>query len=227
MCGIVGYFGKEKDIKIGLSALKRLEYRGYDSAGLAVFNAAKKEIFCLKKAGRIEVLEKEVAKTDLDLKGSPSLFHTRWATHGGVTDFNAHPHSDCFFNTAVSALMILVNELGKRSSLEIRNLKLVIKLLAPFAPHLADELWAQLGEKDSIHNQSWPGYDPKLIREEAFTIVIQINGKVRDKIELSIDLAEKEAKALVLKREIVQKWLAGKKIKKVIFIPQKLINLVI
>src|SRR3989338_4789375 len=95
MCGIVGYFGKEKDIKIGLSALKRLEYRGYDSAGLAVFNSDKKEIFCLKKIGRIDNLEKAVAKTDLDLAGSPALFHTRWATHGGVTDFNAHPHCDC------------------------------------------------------------------------------------------------------------------------------------
>lgn len=97
MCGIVGYIGKQKDIDIGLAALKRLEYRGYDSAGLAVFNSEKKQVFCLKKAGRIDALEKEISNNnpDLDLKSNLSIFHTRWATHGVVTDENAHPHSDC------------------------------------------------------------------------------------------------------------------------------------
>jgi glucosamine--fructose-6-phosphate aminotransferase (isomerizing) len=97
MCGIVGYIGKQADIKTGLAALKRLEYRGYDSAGLAVFNPEQKKVFHLKKAGRIDNLEKEILNHNpsLDLKGSPSIFHTRWATHGGVTDANAHPHCDC------------------------------------------------------------------------------------------------------------------------------------
>ncbi|MFH1820796.1 MAG: glutamine--fructose-6-phosphate transaminase (isomerizing) [Candidatus Nealsonbacteria bacterium] len=100
MCGIVGYIGQKNDIKIGLDALKRLEYRGYDSAGLAVFNQEKNKIFALKKAGRIGVLEKEILKGNpgSDLKGSPCIFHTRWATHGSVTDANAHPHSDCHDN---------------------------------------------------------------------------------------------------------------------------------
>lgn len=97
MCGIVGYIGKQNDIKLGLAALRRLEYRGYDSAGVAVFNPKKNTIFSLKKAGRIDNLEKEIlaCNINLDLEGSPSLFHTRWATHGGVTDENAHPHCDC------------------------------------------------------------------------------------------------------------------------------------
>ncbi len=97
MCGIVGYIGKQKDIKMGLAALKRLEYRGYDSAGLAVFNSKKNQVLHLKKAGRIDVLEQEILNNNstLDLQGTPSIFHTRWATHGGVTDENAHPHSDC------------------------------------------------------------------------------------------------------------------------------------
>ncbi len=97
MCGIVGYIGKQKDIKIGLAALKRLEYRGYDSAGLAVFNEEKNQVIHLKKAGRIDALEQEILNNNpsLDLQGSPSIFHTRWATHGVVTDNNAHPHSDC------------------------------------------------------------------------------------------------------------------------------------
>jgi len=97
MCGIVGYIGKQNDIKLGLAALRRLEYRGYDSAGVAVFNQKKNRIFSLKKAGRIDALEKEILVNGngLDLEGSPALFHTRWATHGGVTDQNAHPHCDC------------------------------------------------------------------------------------------------------------------------------------
>ena len=96
MCGIVGYIGKQNDIKLGLAALRRLEYRGYDSAGVAVFNQKKNRIFSLKKAGRIDNLEKEILiSNNSDLEGSPSLFHTRWATHGGVTDQNAHPHCDC------------------------------------------------------------------------------------------------------------------------------------
>lgn len=98
MCGIVGYIGKKNDIAMGLDALKRLEYRGYDSAGLAVFNSEKKEILALKTAGRINLLEKKIAQSDLDLRGNPSIFHTRWATHGGVTDENAHPHCDCSRN---------------------------------------------------------------------------------------------------------------------------------
>jgi len=95
MCGIVGYIGKNNDIKIGLDALKRLEYRGYDSAGLAVFNLERNEILSLKTVGRISLLEKRIEGSKLNLSGSPSIFHTRWATHGGVTNENAHPHWDC------------------------------------------------------------------------------------------------------------------------------------
>lgn len=142
MCGIVGYFGKEKDIKIGLSALKRLEYRGYDSAGLAVFNAAKKEVLCLKKAGRIEVLEKEVAKTDLDLTGSPSLFHTRWATHGGVTDFNAHPHCDCQRNIWLVHNGIIENYQELKDVLEREGHKFTSETDTEVAAHLIEKYFA-------------------------------------------------------------------------------------
>ena len=95
MCGIVGYIGKNQDIRIGLEALRRLEYRGYDSAGVAWYNPEKKEVFSLKRVGRIDNLEKAMDECGLDLSGSPFIFHTRWATHGGVSDCNAHPHFDC------------------------------------------------------------------------------------------------------------------------------------
>jgi len=95
MCGIVGYIGKNQDIRIGLDALRRMEYRGYDSAGAAWYNSDKKEIFSVKKAGRIDNLEKAIQESGFDLTGNPFIFHTRWATHGGVSDCNAHPHFDC------------------------------------------------------------------------------------------------------------------------------------
>lgn len=95
MCGIVGYIGKNQDIRIGIDALRRLEYRGYDSAGAAWYNPDKKEIFFIKKAGRIDDLEKAIQESNLDPTGNPFILHTRWATHGGVTDYNAHPHFDC------------------------------------------------------------------------------------------------------------------------------------
>ncbi len=95
MCGIVGYIGKSNNPQIGLEALKRLEYRGYDSAGGAWFLPEKKEIFSLKTAGRIDSLEKEIQNTNFNLQGNPSIYHTRWATHGEPNEKNAHPHSDC------------------------------------------------------------------------------------------------------------------------------------
>jgi len=96
MCGIVGYIGKENNPKIGLSALKRLEYRGYDSWGAAVFNPEKKKIFCFKRVGKINDSAEEFEKSNLT--GNPFLFHCRWASHGGVTIENAHPHWDCAKN---------------------------------------------------------------------------------------------------------------------------------
>jgi len=93
MCGIIGYIGNKNDIGLGLEALKRLEYRGYDSAGMAVYDSEKKDIFSVKAVGRVVNLEKKLS--EMNLEGSTFLFYTRWATHGGVTEANCHPHSDC------------------------------------------------------------------------------------------------------------------------------------
>jgi len=93
MCGIVGYIGKKEDIQMGLEALKRLEYRGYDSAGMVVYDPEKQEVLSVKATGKIENLEKKLS--DVHIKGSPFLFYTRWATHGGITEENCHPHTGC------------------------------------------------------------------------------------------------------------------------------------
>ena len=100
-------------------------------------------------------------------------------------------------------------------------------LLAPFTPHLSEELWQRLGHKQSIFSEKWPKYNKKLIKEETITLIVQINGKVRDKIEVQANISEKEAQELTLKREKVKKWILDKKVKKVIFVKNKLINIVI
>ncbi len=103
----------------------------------------------------------------------------------------------------------------------------ILILLAPFAPHLTEELWQYLGNKDSVHNQNWPTYDSELVKEQIITLIVQINGKVRDRIETKVDISEEEAKKLTLGREKIKKRIVGKKVKKIIFIPGKLINIVI
>ncbi len=133
----------------------------------------------------------------------------------------------CKFNTAISALMILVNRLEKEKNIQKRHLETLIKLLAPFAPHLAEQLWQELGHKNSVHLQKWPKYNLKLILKETFTLVVQVNGKVRDTIEASINISEEEAKELALRSPKIQKWLEKKKIKKIIFVRNKLINFVV
>jgi len=94
MCGIVGYLGKEDAIAIALQSLKRLEYRGYDSCGLVAFNK-KGEVFKIKSVGRVAELEDKIRDLNLNFQTFSSIGHTRWATHGGVTEENAHPHWDC------------------------------------------------------------------------------------------------------------------------------------
>ncbi|MEK9134758.1 MAG: leucine--tRNA ligase [Patescibacteria group bacterium] len=127
------------------------------------------------------------------------------------------------YNTAISALMILVNQSDQITK---NSFEILLKLLAPFAPHIAEELWSNLGNKNSIFEESWPKYDEKLMQEDKINLIIQINGKFRDKIEVEAEISEGEVKKLTLNREKVKQWVAGKEIKKIIFIKNKLINIV-
>jgi len=132
------------------------------------------------------------------------------------------------FNTAISQLMIFVNEAEKEEKIEKEIFENFIKILAPFAPHLAEEIWENLGQKKLIFSASWPKYDKNLIKEEKITFIIQINGKVRDKIEVEVtDISEKKIKEIALSRKKIKERISGKKIKKIIFIPEKLINFVL
>ncbi|SMB92867.1 leucyl-tRNA synthetase [Thermanaeromonas toyohensis ToBE] len=141
------------------------------------------------------------------------------------------------FNTAISAIMELVNGLydyQEQVVPEEQNLLLVkealsklIVLLAPFAPHIAEELWQGIGKEKSVHLESWPEYDPEALVADEVTVVVQINGKVRDRIQVPAGLKEEELREVVLSREKVANWLKGQQLLKVIVVPDKLVNLVV
>jgi len=131
------------------------------------------------------------------------------------------------FNTAVSAMMILTNALmdvgAEKVSMEHR--KALLKLLAPFAPHLAEELWSRMGEKGSIHHAPWPAFDPAKLVASTFELVIQVNGKVRDRVTVSSDVSEEEATKQALASEKVRATLDGKEPKKIVYVKGRLVSI--
>jgi leucyl-tRNA synthetase len=131
------------------------------------------------------------------------------------------------FNTAISAMMIFLNELEKCADAPKSIFETFLKILAPFAPHMTEELWHEFGHKNSIHLERWPEFDESKIKEESAVIVVQINGKVRASFEAEQGISEKEAKEKAVSLPEIAKWLEGKEIKKVIFVPNKIINFVV
>ena len=131
------------------------------------------------------------------------------------------------FNTAISAMMILINEISNSQDLNKEFAKNFLLMLAPFAPHMSEELWKRIGEKPSIHKQPWPEYDPELIKDEEITIVIQVNGKLRDNIRVAADAGEEKIKKLAASSAKVRGFIEGKTIIKMIYVPKKLVNIVI
>lgn len=131
------------------------------------------------------------------------------------------------FNTAISAMMVFVNDLDKSESVGANQYKMLLQVLAPFAPHMTEELWNKLGETRSIHLSTWPQYNPKLIQDHVIELPVQINGKVRTKLHVAADASEDEVKKMVLVDETVQKWLAGSEPKKFIYVTGKIINIVL
>jgi len=139
-----------------------------------------------------------------------------------------HDIESCRFNTAVAAFMEFINICSEhKKELTKETVEKTLILLSPFAPHIAEELWQKLGYKQSIFLEKWPKYDSKLIQEKSITLIVQINGKVRDKIEAKPNISEEEARELALKSKKIKGWIENKEVKKFIFVPKKLINIVI
>ncbi len=137
------------------------------------------------------------------------------------------------FNTAVSACMELCNALlahkdahGVTPALE-EGVRVLLLLLAPIAPHITEELWTEAGDGESIHREPWPQWDEDLAAEEVFTLIIQVNGKVRDKVEVPVTISEEKAKELALTRKRIQGRLKGKNVKKTIYVPGRLVSIVV
>ena len=131
------------------------------------------------------------------------------------------------FNTAISALMILVNELEKEVSIPVAAYKSLLVFLSSFAPHMTEELWHELGEKKSIFLAPWPKYDAKKIVAETVNVAVQVNGKVRAVIAIASGTSEDEVKAQALADENVQAHIGDKTVKKVIYIPGKIVSIVL
>lgn len=136
------------------------------------------------------------------------------------------------FNTAIAALMECVNELYKLKTDGFTpewkaNLEKLIQLIQPFAPHMAAELWQQLGNDSQLDFAPWPAWDEAKIISDTVTIVVQVNGKLRAKLDVAPDISEDDVKQKALADENVQKFIAGKKPTKVIYIPGRLVNIVV
>jgi leucyl-tRNA synthetase len=138
------------------------------------------------------------------------------------------------FNTMLASLMEFSNYVSKiKESRVVSNtlwreaIKYFLLLLAPTAPHLTEQLWERTGYPYSIHNQPWPEYDEELAKEEEITLVIQVNGKLRDKVLVPASISEVEAKELALGRERVKAYINGKKLTTVIYVPKRVVNIVV
>ncbi len=131
------------------------------------------------------------------------------------------------FNTAVSALMILTNQLAALDRVPDYARRALILIVSPFAPHIAEELWSRTGGTRSVSDESWPTYDPELVRDETVEIGVQVNGKVRGRITLAREATEAEALELAMKEANVAAHLAGKETRKVIYKPAAILNIIV
>lgn len=131
------------------------------------------------------------------------------------------------FNTSVSTFMIAVNELSSLDCHKRKILEPLLIILSPFAPHIAEELWSRLGNSFSVTKQTFPTFDPALLTENTFQCPISINGKTRTQIEMPVDISSEAALQLILENETAQKWMEGKEIRKFIFVPGRIANVVV
>lgn len=130
------------------------------------------------------------------------------------------------FNTAISQLMVFINECYKADNISKAYAEGFVKMLAPIAPHVGEELWSILGHDTTITYQPWPSFDPSLLEEDVVEIVVQVNGKVRAKIEIPKDMSKADMEATALANDNIKAAVEGKDVKKVIAVPQKLVNIV-
>jgi len=139
------------------------------------------------------------------------------------------------FNTAIAAVMEMVNAIyafepknaPENAAVLKEAVESVVLMLSPFVPHLTEELWEALGHQGGVEAASWPAYDPEAASDEELLVVVQVNGKLRGKVTVAVDATEEQVKGLAFADDKVKPWLEGKAIRKVIYVPGKLLNIVV
>ncbi len=130
-------------------------------------------------------------------------------------------------NTAISHMMVFVNAATQATAVPKETMKTFLRLLSPYAPHLTEEIWERFGEAELIAHAAWPTHDPEVLKREEVTIVVQVNGKLRSRIQLPVDSSDEEVEAAVLADERIQKYVEGKTVRKFIVVPNRLANVVV
>ena len=138
----------------------------------------------------------------------------------------ANDIEDLKFNTAISQMMIFTNHCIKTGKVVKDTAEIFIKVLSPFAPHLTEELWELYGHKESIGREMFPDFNQEFLEEDTFEYPVSVNGKLRFKLELAVDISKEDMEESVLSHSGMQKWIEGKQIIKIIFVPKKIINIV-
>jgi leucyl-tRNA synthetase len=175
-----------------------------------------------------------------DGAGDEAVRDLRRATHQTIQRVTRDLEQDFHFNTALAALMELTTALTRfqeqfaptadtpeRLQAFAEGVRALLTMLAPFAPHMAEELWEMLGQRDSIFRQPWPVADPRLALEDTVELVVQVNGKLRARLAVPRGSAEARLRELALADPRVQPWIGGKGVRKVVVVPDKLVNLVV
>jgi leucyl-tRNA synthetase len=130
------------------------------------------------------------------------------------------------YNTAIAALMEYVNALEVQPTVSREEVRALLVLLAPFAPYVSEELWGRIGESGSVHQQPWPAYDEAALRRAVVTLVVQVDGRLRDRIEMSVDASPEEVRAAALASEKVRRAIGDRPIRDVIYVAGRLANVV-
>jgi leucyl-tRNA synthetase len=200
---------------------------------------------CSRFLNRVWRIVRRINAHTADLRRDPAALAAasgaalalRRKTHQTIRKVTEDIQDRFHFNTAVAAVMELINLLYQFAVEEVRDeptrqalreaAEATVLLLSPFTPYVAEELWRQLGHADSILLQPWPAYDPTLIQEEEVTVVIQVNGRVRSRLTVPASIADAELREAALQHERIQEWLTAKSVRKVIVVPQKLVNIVV
>jgi len=178
---------------------------------------------------------KSVENLDIDAKKlSKEGKAVRRKTHKTIKKFAQEMEKNYQFNTAIASVMELLNELedfkpkNEEDNKVLREaVEVVLKLLYPITPHICEELWSRLGKENRLYTEPYPSYDEEALKEEEIEIPVQINGKVRAKIVIPFNADKETVEKLALKNANVRRYVEGKKIRKVIYIPNRLLNIVV